>query len=188
MGLSWGMAELDAHYSPDWYAVYRAAGIPSEKWDEADRLWRAYYAKHPSKLMPGTRRVLRALARRHKLGLVTSGDRTRVMKQLRRFALTRVFRARVCGGDTEQKKPDPAPLLMALEQMKLQPEECVYVGDTAEDLQMSRAVGMTAVAVLGPFPTEKRLRAAKPEYLLDRLEDLPALLKNLDASARVSLV
>lgn len=182
MGLTWGMKELDEHYSPDWYTVYRAAGIPADKWDEADRLWRAYYVKHPSKLMPGTRRVLRVLGSRHKLGLVTSGDRSRVMKQLRKFALTRVFRARVCGGDTQQKKPHPAPLLMALEQMKLQPEECVYVGDTPEDLQMSRAVGMTAVAVLGPFPTEKRLRAAKPEYLLDRLEDLPALLKKIDGN------
>jgi pyrophosphatase PpaX len=179
MGLDWGMAELDAHYSPDWYTVYRAAGIPKDKWDEADRLWRAYYVKHPSKLMPGTRGVLKALGRRHKLGLVTSGDRARVTRQLRKFALTRVFSARVCGGDTHQKKPHPAPLLMALEQMNLRPEECVYVGDTPEDLEMSRAVGMKAVAVLGPFPTEKRLRAAQPEYLLDRLEKLPALLKKL---------
>jgi HAD superfamily hydrolase (TIGR01509 family) len=179
LGLPWGMAELDAHYSPDWYTVYRAAGIPTDEWEEADRLWRAYYLRHPSKLMPGTRRVLRALGRRHRLGLVTSGDRARVMKQLRTFALTRLFSTRVCGGDTRQKKPHPAPLLMALGEMKLQPEECVYVGDTPEDLEMSRAVGMTAIAVLGPFPTEKRLRAAKPEYLLDRLETLPALLKKI---------
>ena len=180
MGLRWGLKELDEHYSPEWYAVYRAAGIPEDRWDEADRLWRGYYAKHPSKLMPGTRRVLRTLGRRHKLGLVTSGDRARVMKQLRKFALTRVFSSRVCGGDTQEKKPHPAPLLMALEKMKLRPEECVYVGDTPEDLQMSRAVGMTAIAVLGPFPTEKRLRAAKPEYLLERLEDLPGLLKTIN--------
>ena len=183
MGLHWGLAELGEHYSPEWYAVYRAAGIPKEKWDEADRLWRVHYATHPSKLMPGTRRVLSVLERRHKLGLVTSGDRDRVMKQLRKFALTGLFRARVCGGDTHQKKPHPAPLLMALEQMKLGAKECVYVGDTPEDLEMSRAVGMTAVAVLGPFPTEKRLRAAKPEYLLQRLEDLPALLTKLDANS-----
>jgi len=179
LGLTWGMAELDAHYSPDWYVVYRAAGIAEDKWDEADRLWRAHYVKHPSKLMPGTRQVLRALGQRHRLGLVTSGDRQRVMKQLRKFALTRLFCSRVCGGDTAEKKPHPAPLLMALEQMKLPAEQCVYVGDTPEDLEMARAVGMTAVAVLGPFPTEKRLRAAKPEYLLERLEELPGLLRGM---------
>jgi len=178
-GLGWGLKELEIHYSPDWYTVYRAAGIPKEHWQKADDLWRLHYAKHPSKLVSGARRVLQQLGRHHILGLVTSGDRVRVSRQLREFALTRTFRARVCGGDTPEKKPHPAPLLMALGQLKLEPEQCIYVGDTPEDLAMAGAVGMRAVAVLGPFPTEKRLRAAKPEFLLERLQDLPRLLKSL---------
>jgi len=183
LGLGWGLGELERHYSPDWYTVYRAAGIPKEQWDRADNLWRTHYAKHPSKLVRGARRVLARLRRRHALGLVTSGDRERVTRQLREFELTRIFRTRVCGGDTLQKKPDPAPLRMALQKMKLEPEVCVYVGDTPEDLQMAHAAGMRAVAVLGPFPTEKRLRAAKPAFLLDRLQDLPKLLESLDRNS-----
>jgi pyrophosphatase PpaX len=179
VGLTWGLEELAANYSPDWYMVYRAAGIPKERWNDADRLWRASYAKHRSKLMPGTRRVLRRLGARYRLGLVTSGDRQRVCRQLRVFGLTRMFRARVCGGDTKEKKPHPAPLLLALEKMKLGAVECVYVGDTPEDLAMARAAGMRAIAVLGTFPTEKRLRAAKPEFLLGGLQELPALLDQL---------
>jgi HAD superfamily hydrolase (TIGR01509 family) len=177
LGLGWGLEDLELHYSPDWYTVYRAAGIPETQWDQADNLWRTHYAKHPSKLIPGARRVLKLLARRHTLGLVTSGDRARVLRQLREFALTRTFRARVCGGDTPEKKPHPAPLQMALKQLKLKPEQCVYVGDTPEDLEMARAIGMRAIAVLGPFPTEKRLRAANPEFLLNKLQDLTGLLK-----------
>jgi HAD superfamily hydrolase (TIGR01509 family) len=179
LGCGWGLEELAAHYSPDWYAVYRAARIPEGRWDEADRLWRGHYAKHPSKLMRGARQVLRGLGRRHALGLVTSGDRERVTRQLRTLALTRMFRARVCGGDTPEKKPHPAPLLLALEKMSLRPDKCVYVGDTPEDLEMAGAVGVRAVAVLGPFPTEKRLRAARPEFLLEGLEELPGLLQKL---------
>lgn len=184
LGLDWGIRELETHYSPDWYTVYRAAGIPKERWDEADNLWRVHYAKHPSKLIAGARRVLARLARRHALGLVTSGDRVRVMRQLRGFALTRVFHARVCGGDTPEKKPHPAPLQKALQKMKMEAEACVYVGDTPEDLEMARAVGMRAIAVLGPFPTEKRLRAAKPEFLLKNLEDLPPLLERIYGKPR----
>src|SRR5271169_3159126 len=119
LGLPWGLRELEEHYSPDWYTVYTKAGIPKERWDEADSIWRAHYAKHPSKLVSGTRRVLGRLLRRHKLGLVTSGDRARVTRQLREFQLTRLFRARVCGGDISEKKPHPAPLLLALKKMKL---------------------------------------------------------------------
>jgi HAD superfamily hydrolase (TIGR01509 family) len=185
LGLGWGLKELETHYSPDWYTVYRAAGIPKEHWDKADGLWRVHYAKHPSKLITGARRVLQRLARRHALGLVTSGDRARVSKQLREFALTRTFRARVCGGDTLEKKPHPAPLHRALEQMRLEAEECVYVGDTPEDLQMAGAAGVRAIAVLGPFPTEKRLRAAKPEFLLKKLQDLPLLLESLCRKSRI---
>jgi phosphoglycolate phosphatase len=179
LGLGWGTRELEKHYSPDWYTVYRAAGIPQERWDEADSRWRFHYAKHPSKLITGARRVLTRLARRHALGLVTSGDRVRVARQLREFALTRVFRARVCGGDTPEKKPHPAPLRKALRKMKMEAKECVYVGDTPEDLEMARAVGVRAIAVLGPFPTARRLRAAKPEFLLKSLEDLPLLLDRI---------
>lgn len=180
LGLSWGLQELERHYSPDWYTVYRRAGIPMERWDDADRLWRAYYAKYPSNLMRGTRRVLGQLIRRHQLGLVTSGDRDRVTRQLREFSLTRMFRARVCGGDTAEKKPHPAPLKLAMQKMKLEPEECVYVGDTAEDLEMAQAGGVIAIAVLGPFPTAERLRAAKPEFLLKDLEELPGLLRKIN--------
>jgi len=183
LGLTWGLAELRKHYSPDWYTVYHRAGIARERWDDADRLWRAYYAKHPAKLIPATRRVLTRLSRHHKLGLVTSGDRDRVTRQLREFALTAIFRARVCGGDTPEKKPHPAPLQLALRRMKLEPADCVYVGDTPEDLEMAKAAGVQAVAVLGPFPTARRLRAARPEYLLKDLDELPALLRKIDANA-----
>ena len=179
LGLTWGLRELDEHYSPDWYTVYTKAGIPKERWDRADSLWRSHYAKHPSKLMSGARSVLRQLLRRHKLGLVTSGDRVRVVRQLREFQLTRLFRARVCGGDLKEKKPHPAPLLLALKKMKLEAEECVYVGDTSEDMEMAHAAHVRSVGVLGPFPTEKRLRAAKPEFLLRNLSELPALLSKI---------
>jgi pyrophosphatase PpaX len=179
LGVNWGLAELEQHYSPNWYAVYRAAGIPQERWDEADRVWRTFYAKHPSKLMAATRRVLAQLNKRHKLGLVSSGDRERVSRQLREFRLTRVFRARVLGGDTQEKKPHPAPLLKALREMKSEARHCVYVGDTPEDIEMARAAGVRAIAVLGPFPTEKRLRAAQPETLLNGLQELPGVLREM---------
>lgn len=180
MGVPWGLAELEAHYSPNWYRVYRAAKIPRARWDDADTAWREHYAKQTPKLLPGARRVLALLAQRHALGLVTSGDRDRVHRQLRAFQLWRHFSARVCSGDTRLRKPHPAPLRMALRHMKLRASETVYVGDSPEDLEMARSAGVrAAIAVLGPFPTEKRLRAAKPDLLLESIEELPAALRNL---------
>jgi phosphoglycolate phosphatase-like HAD superfamily hydrolase len=45
---------------------------------------------------------------------------------------------------------------------------------------MAQRAGVRAIAVLGPFPTEKRLRAAKPDFLLDSIRELPEVLKRLD--------
>jgi len=179
MGIPWGLKELERHYSPNWYQVYRAALLPRKLWDEADRVWRAHYAKHRPKLIVGARRVLEAVGRKHDLGLVTNGDRDRVVRQLREFRLTRLFAARVCSGDTVRKKPHPAPLRLALRQMKLEAARCVYVGDAPQDVEMARRAGVRAVGVLGPFPTEKRLRAARPEFLIEALEELPEVLKRL---------
>lgn len=179
MGISWGLAELAQHYSPNWYDVYRAANLPKEKWDAADHAWRTHYAKHSPQLIAGAREVLLTLHRKRQLGLVTSGDRDRVIRQLREFRLTRVFAARVCSGDTLHKKPHPAPLRKALRELNLKPSACVYVGDSAEDLHMARSAGVRAIAVLGPFPTEKKLRAVNPDYLLESICELPAVLNNM---------
>jgi HAD superfamily hydrolase (TIGR01549 family) len=179
MGISWGLEQLEKNYSPNWYHVYRAAGLPRKRWEDADRSWRSHYAKHEPKLISGARRVLTRLGDAHHLGLVTSGDRDRVLRQLREFRLTRLFAARVCSGDTLRKKPHPEPLRLALRQLGLAPSACVYVGDAPQDVEMARRAGVRAIGVLGPFPTEKRLRAARPEFLLESLAELPDVLKLL---------
>jgi len=113
--------------------------------------------------------------------LVTSGDRDRVLRQLRKFRLTKSFRARVCSGDTEYKKPHPGPLNFALQFLGLSAAHCVYVGDSPEDVQMAKSAHVRVIGVLGPFPTEKRLRAAKPDLLLNSIADLPAALNQLES-------
>ncbi|MGB2642114.1 MAG: HAD family hydrolase [Candidatus Acidiferrum sp.] len=179
MGIPWGLEELARHYSPNWYRVYRAAKLPRARWEDADRAWRKHYAKHSPPLIVGAKQVLVRLGRTHRLGLVTSGDRDRVTRQLRTFRLTRFFGARVCSGDTREKKPHSAPLRLALRKLRLDPSACVYVGDSPEDLQMAKRAGVLAIAVLGPFPTEERLRAAQPDFLLESIRELPDVLNRL---------
>jgi phosphoglycolate phosphatase-like HAD superfamily hydrolase len=63
----------------------------------------------------------------------------------------------------------------------LKAAECVYVGDSPEDVQMAKRASVRVIGVLGPFPTEKRLRAAEPDLLLKSLAELPAALKQLNS-------
>jgi HAD superfamily hydrolase (TIGR01509 family) len=178
MGVDWREEELARHYSPDWYRVYRAAGIPESRWSDADRIWRSFYGRHEPDLMRGARRVLSALRPRFVLGIVTSGDRTRVRAQVRRLRLTKMFAVCVCSEDARRRKPHPAPIQLALRRMGLSPVECVYAGDAPEDMQMARRAGVRTVAIQGHFPTHQRLRAAQPCALLRSIEELPGLLRS----------
>lgn len=179
LNIQWTAREIEQHYSPNWYRVYRAARIPRNKWIEADKLWRKAYANESPVLLPGARSTLRTLARTYRLGLVTSGSRDRVRKQIRQFEFARYFKVSVFGEDTVRKKPHPAPLKLALERLQAHREECVYVGDTPEDVQMARRANVHVVGVLGPFPTAAGVRAEKPAALINSIRELPAYLRTL---------
>jgi HAD superfamily hydrolase (TIGR01509 family) len=171
--IGWGLDELKRCYSPDWYQVYRAAKVPRARWAEANRLWRAAYLAERPRLLPGARGVIRALRKSFTLAIVTGGSGDRVRPQLRAFGLAELFSACVCSEDAPRKKPHPAPLQRALKRLCAAPEECVYVGDAPEDIEMAGRAGVAAIGVLGPFPTAERLRGAKPELLLESIRDLP---------------
>jgi HAD superfamily hydrolase (TIGR01509 family) len=177
MEIEWDAAKFEEHYSPDWYRVYRAARLPRAKWMEADRLWRLAYAGETPSLLPGARRIVRMLGRKFRLGIVTSGSRARVRKQLRSFELAQYFSACVCAEDAPRRKPHPAPIQLAMKRLRASPEETIYIGDSAEDVEMARRAGVRPIGVLGPFPTAKRMRAAAPDLLLQSIEDLPRYLQ-----------
>ena len=183
LGVDWGLEQLDRYYSPNWHRVYRAARIPRSRWEEADRSWAKHYRQQRAPLLSGARRVLQSLRNRYQLGIVTSGNRARVTRQLREFGFRSWFDACVCMEDAPRRKPHPAPLLTALRRMAVSPQVCLYVGDAPEDVEMARSAGVPCAGVLGPFPTHRRLRAARPLALLDSIRELPALLRSLEEKA-----
>ena len=178
--IDWGLAELERHYSPNWYNVYRAARIPRAQWKRADFLWRRAYRYRDAALYRGTPRALQALARRYRLALVTAGSKSRVRNQLTAFDLERMFDVRVFSDDTPRKKPHPAPLRLALRRLGLDCEECVYVGDAPQDIEMAGRAGIFSIAAMGTSPVPQRLAAARPDARIDSIADLPKLLRGLE--------
>jgi len=134
LGIPWGLKELERHYSPDWHNVYRALGLPRDRWAEADRLWRAGYREHRPVLQYGANRVLHRLAANYPLGLVTSGSCVRVRTQLRAFGLEKLFSVQVFGDEVPRRKPHPAALRLALSRIGAEPPSAVYVGDAPRTL------------------------------------------------------
>jgi HAD superfamily hydrolase (TIGR01509 family) len=170
-GITYDTALFERTYAPDWYRTYEAIGLPREVWAEADARWLEYYDGEPSRLLPGAREALERLAGHGLvLGLVSSGDPSRVKRELAAHGIDRFFPVVVCGGETTERKPHPEPLLVALERLALAPAEAAYVGDSPEDVLMARSAGVLAVGVPGGFPNREALAAAAPDLLSPSLE------------------
>jgi HAD superfamily hydrolase (TIGR01509 family) len=174
-GIAFDHAAFERTYSPDWYRTYEEVGLPREHWPEADSRWLSCYATAPSLLLPGARETLERLDAAGLLqGLVSSGDGSRVRREIEEFGLDRFFAAVVCGGETVCRKPDPEPLLFALSRLGVAAEATAYVGDSPEDVAMAKAAGVVSVGVPGRFPNRKALAASAPDLLslsLDSVAD-----------------
>ncbi len=164
------------HYSPNWYLFYERLGVPRDRWDEADRLWLQHYAQETPRERPGASEALRLIRASHRaLGLVTSGDRSRVVHDLERMNWTALFDVVVCGGDVIERKPHPAALHRALEQLEQVPSEAAYVGDTIEDVEMGKAAGVMTIATTGGFSSREALERAGPDRIIESLKELADL-------------
>jgi phosphoglycolate phosphatase len=170
-GIAFDRAAFERTYSPDWYRTYEQVGLPSETWAEADARWNVCYDGEPSRLIEGARDGLERLAGAGRvLGIVSSGDGSRVRGEMATLGVASLFATAVCGGETARRKPDPEPLLVALERLGIAPGECVYVGDSPEDVAMAKAAGAFAIGIPGGFPNRAALIASAPDLLLPSLE------------------
>jgi len=150
-------------YSPNWYVFYERLEVPKRLWPEADRLWLRYYAQEAPNQRDGADEVLKAVRISGSLmGLVTSGDRSRVERDLARMGWDRAFHIVVCGGDVPERKPHPAALHQALQYLAVPPAEALYIGDTVEDVMMGRAAGVT----------QEMFASMAPDFMLDTLRDM----------------
>lgn len=114
----------------------------------------------------------------YKLAVVSSA--TRVEQYLHKAELHHYFDALVNGGDTTEHKPHPAPVLLALERLGVQPEEAVMVGDLAVDIEAARQAGVTAlVGITHGFGSRESLLEAGASYIIDSLAELQDILKKL---------
>jgi pyrophosphatase PpaX len=115
---------------------------------------------------------------RRRLGIVTAKRRAtvrlafKVLPQLERY-----FEVVVGSDDTERHKPDPEPILLALDRLQTRPGDAAYVGDSPFDLRAAKAAGVAAIGVTwGGIHTRERLADEEPDALVDSAEELLGVL------------
>jgi HAD superfamily hydrolase (TIGR01509 family) len=171
-GIPFDRATFERTYSPDWYRTYEAVGLPQERWSEANARWVQHYAEEAAGLVPGALYALERLrAAGLAQGLVTSGDRRRVERELAAHDVHGFFQVVVCSEDAPRRKPHPDALHLALDRLGVVPAGAAYVGDSPEDVEMARTAGVFSIGIPGGFPNVPALRAAAPDLFASTLQD-----------------
>ena len=164
-------------YSPNWYHTFRTLGIPEHRWAEADEAWLREFAAESVELIDGARDLIHELDERGvAIGIVTSGTRDRVKRELEGHGLAPRVRECVFGSDVAEKKPHPAALSLCIDRLGVAADEVVYVGDSPEDILMARAAGVFSIAVPGGYPNRDALLAAAPDAVAWSLTDVSRII------------
>jgi 2-phosphoglycolate phosphatase len=150
-----------------------------EIWQLVYKYRKHYIAHHleNTTIHPSIRGLLRKLkARGFKLGIVTGKYREPVMDVLDHFGITELFDVIVTGYEVKRHKPAPDIILEAAKRLRVNPEQCVIVGDSPVDVQAGRRAGSFTIAALSGAYTRKQLEDENPTAVIGELEVIQEIL------------
>jgi pyrophosphatase PpaX len=148
--------------------------------------YREYQLAHHDRLVRSYDQVVETVdalrAASHPLGIVTSKTGWLARRGLSHVGLETHFDVIIGCDVCDRHKPDPLPVLLALEQLGYEAGDAVFVGDSVHDMAAGNAAGVTTIAALwGPF-TKQDLVASQPTHYLQRIVDLPRLLEEVESA------
>lgn len=107
---------------------------------------------------------------------IYSGSRGESFRPLASSGHLDCFEPVITAVEVSRPKPHPEGLWRCLQRLRCQPEEAIYVGDTAQDIAAAHAAGMRAVGVLTGAADSASLSAAGADRLVPSHRELPVLL------------
>ncbi len=173
LGFEFPEETYKASYSPNWYSIYEAMGLPKTAWEKADQLWMQHYGEQTATLVDGAEKVIRDLqSRAYRMGIVSSGSQARLARELDHLGLADAFEVVVSNEHMRNKKPHPEGLETALHMLNCPKERACYVGDSPEDIEMGKRAEVLTVGVRSSYPTSWKLISAGPDIYLESLAEL----------------
>lgn len=158
-------------------------GTPEAEIDAALDDFKAYYAAHiHDRTVPfdGIPQLLTALRKRGVKVAVLSNKIDSASQQLIEYFFP--GKTDVVFGEHVgvPRKPDPTSCRMVMQQLGVQPEQVLYVGDSGTDMQTAKNAGLYAVGVTWGFRSKEVLLEYGADILVHRPEQI---LQILDSGA-----
>jgi N-acetyl-D-muramate 6-phosphate phosphatase len=123
--------------------------------------------------------ALKRLAQHYMLGVVTTRSTGEAKLFIAALGLSDNFKV-FAGRDTTWRiKPHPDPVLYAARELKIDPAQCLMVGDTTVDIRAGRRAGAWTCGVLCGYGDQGELQNAGAHIILDNTAMIDELLVRL---------
>ena len=143
------------------------------RYEDALRVFRGHYLEHcldRTQFYPGIDRVLTHYAAKHKAVATNKSLEytTRILDGLGAHHF-----AYVVGGDNGYGlKPEPGMLLKILDELKVERDRAVLIGDSTNDITGGHNAGIKVCAVGYGMGNREKMAACNPDWFIERPEDL----------------
>ena len=174
--------------SPEWAAYMRdALGVPlglAQISGEVVRIMGELYGRELP-VLPGAAEAVRRLAGRWPLGLASPSNREIIDLVLETAGWKAMFTATVSSEEVERGKPAPDVYLEAARRLRVAPERCVAIEDSAPGIRSGATAGLGVVAVPNAGYSPEARVVALAAVVLDSLDELtPAVVEEAARGGR----
>ena len=158
--------------------VHSAMPLDGDELDAREAAMMTAYTNHLTDrtiLLEGVAATLpKLVASWAKMAVVTNKPRRLTLGILGKFSLSDMFDIVIGGDDASARKPDPAPVLLALERLGVAAGDAVMVGDSAADTDAAKAAGVYSILIEGGYAQGEHGITA--DCTLARFDELPSVL------------
>lgn len=126
------------------------------------------------KQVPGVESFLNLLTTEKKKIIVATGNRLEPSKKiLKKIGLDRFFKTIISVEDITEPKPSPETFLLAMNQLGLEPEQCIIFEDSVSGVKAAKAANMFCVGITTGTETDRLTLAGADKTIADYTEILP---------------
>lgn len=146
------------------------------KYDEALAVFRGHYLEHcldRTRFYPGIEKALVHFGDKHKA--VATNKAIEYTKIILKGLGAHHFAHTVGGDDGFGLKPEPGMLLHIMEQLNIDRERTVLIGDSTNDINGGHNAGIRVCAVGYGMGNREKMAACKPEWFIEQPEELMEL-------------
>jgi len=158
--------------------------LDPELFTKAIDLFLKSYAKNvcvKTTLYPDVFEILQNLeARGFRLALVTNKPFDFIEPLLIGLDINNIFELCLGGDSLSKKKPDPMPLHHICENLGVEINECLMIGDSKNDILAAKAAGMQSIGVSYGYNYNESISIYEPEVVIDSMSEVCALLSEKD--------